>query len=65
MFEDARQERSLVKLLSLPEPDVIQQSKVTEFEMIIIKKLASEEVHRERLLKECVAVQILEQFSLF
>ena len=39
MFENARQERSLILLLSLTNPDILKQSKFTNHEMNIIKIL--------------------------
>ena len=40
IFEDVRHERSLILLLSLVEPDILKQSKVTEDEIDIIKNIA-------------------------
>ena len=64
MFEDVRHERSLVLLLSLTDPDILRQSKFTDDEVNIIKNLALEKLHRQRILKEHVAMDLLEkQFS--
>ena len=64
MFENVRHERSLKLVLSLTDPDILKQSKFTENEIEIIKKLALEKLHRERTLKEHVAKDLLEkQFS--
>ena len=64
MFEDVRHERSLTLILSLVEPDILKQSKFTDDEMNIIKNLAPEKLHRQRILKEHVAMDLLEkQFS--
>ena len=64
MFEDVRHERSLILLLSLTDPDISKQSKVTDDEINIIKNLALEKLHRQRILKEHVAMDLLEnQFS--
>ena len=60
MFEDVRHERSLILLLSLTYPDTLKQSKITDYEIDIIKSLASEELHRQRILKEHIAMSILE-----
>ena len=38
MFEDARHKRSLILSLSLTDPDILRQSKFTEYEIDIIKK---------------------------
>ena len=59
LFEDVRRERSMILLISLTVPDILKQSKFADH-VIIIKKLASKKVHRQRKLDECVAVQLLE-----
>ena len=64
LFEDIRHERSLILLLSLTDPDILKQSKYTDDEIKIIKNLALEKLHRQRILKEIVAMDLLEkQFS--
>ena len=64
IFEDVRHERSLILLLSLVEPSILKQSKFTALEIEIIKKLALEKIHRQRILKEHIAMDLLEkQFS--
>ena len=64
IFEDVRHERSLILLLSLTDPDILRQSKFTDNEINIIKKFALEELHRQRILKKHVAMDLLEkQFS--
>ena len=64
MFEDIRYERSLILLLSLVEPDILKQSKFTDHEITIIKDIALDKMHRQRILKEIVAMDLLEkQFS--
>ena len=64
LFEDIRYERGLVLLLSLVEPDILKQSKFTDDEVIIFKNLALEKLHRQRILKEVFAMDLLEkQFS--
>ena len=60
MFEDVRQERSFILLLSLTDPDILRQSKFTDNEIDIIKNLALEELHRQRILKEHIALSLLE-----
>ena len=63
IFEDIRHERSLI-LLSLIEPDILKQSKFLDHEIDIIKNIALEKLHRQRNLKEIVALDLLEkQFS--
>ena len=46
MFEDVRHERSLILLLSLTGPDILRQSKFTDYEIDITKNLALEKLHR-------------------
>ena len=60
IFEDVRHERSLILLLSLTDPDILKQSKFTDNEINIIKNLALEKLHRQRILKEYHAVSLLE-----
>ena len=64
-FEDIRHERSLIiLLLSLIEPRILKQSKFTDHEIEIIKNLALEKLHRQRILKAHIAMDLLEkQFS--
>ena len=65
LLEDVRYERALNMLLSLVEPDILKQLKVTDHEINIIKDIALEEILRERNLKEDVAMDMLEkQFSI-
>ena len=61
IFEDIRHERSLILLLSLVEPDILKQSKFTDHEIEIIKNIALEKLHRQRILKEVVAMDLLEK----
>ena len=64
VFEDVRHERSLILLLSLTEPDILKQSKITDDEIEIIKNFALEKLHRQRILKEHIAMNLLgKQFS--
>ena len=64
MFEDFRHERSLIILLSIVEPDILRQSKFLHHETEIIKNIALEKLHRQRNLKEIIALELLEkQFS--
>ena len=64
LFEDVRHERSLILLLSLTDPDILRPSKFTDYEIEIIKKPALEKLHRQRIPKEHVAMDLLEkQFS--
>ena len=61
LFEDIRHERSLILLLSLTDPDILKQSKFTDNEIEIIRNIALEKLHRQRLLKEHIAMDILEK----
>ena len=61
LFEDIRYERSLILLLSLVESDILKQSKFTDHEIEIIKNLALEKLHRQRILKEYHAMSLLEK----
>jgi len=61
LFEDIRYERGLVLLLSLVEPDILKQSKFTDHEINIIKDIALEKIHRQRILKEIKAMDLLEK----
>ena len=46
IFEDVRHERSLILLLSLTDPNILKQSKLTDDEINIIKNLALEKLYR-------------------
>ena len=64
LFEDVRHKRSLILLLSLVEPDMFEKSKFTDHEINIIKDLALDKIHRQRILREIKAMDLLEkQFS--
>ena len=59
--EDVRHKRSLILLLSLTDPDIVKQCKVTDDEIEIIKNLAPEKLQRQRKLKEHIAMNLLEK----
>ena len=61
LFEDVRHERSLILLLSLVEPSILKQSNFTDHEIEIIKNLALEKLHRQKILKEHIAMDLLEK----
>ena len=64
IFEDIRHERSLILFLALVEPDILTQSNFTHDEIEIIKNLALEKLFKQRILKEHIAMDLLEkQFS--
>ena len=61
IFEDVRHERSLIILLSIVEPDILRQSKFLDHEIENIKNIALEKLHRQRNLKENIALELLEK----
>ena len=61
IFEDIRHERSPILLLSLVEPDIFKKSKFADHEIDIIKNTALEKLHRQRNLKEIIALDLLEK----
>ena len=61
ILEDIRYERSLILLLSLIEPSILSQSNFTDHEIEVFKKIALEKLHRQRTLKEIVALDLLEK----
>ena len=61
IFEVVRHERSLILLISIKDPDILEQSKFTDHEIDIIRNLALEKLHRQRTLKEHVAMDLLEK----
>ena len=61
ILEDVRHERRLIFLLSLTDPDILKQSKFTDDEVNIIRNLALENLHRQRILKEVDAMDLLEK----
>ena len=64
LFEDIRYEMSVMLLLSLIEPDILKQSKFTDDEINVSEDLALDKIHRQRILKEIVAMDSFEkQFS--
>ena len=64
IFEDIRDERSSILLLSLVEPDILKQSKFADHELEIIKIIALENLHKQRNLGEITALELSEkQFS--
>ena len=60
IFEDIRCERCLILLLRLVEPSILKQSKFTDEEINIIKDIALQKLHRQRNLKEIIALDLLE-----
>ena len=58
LFEDVRHERSLILLLSLTDEGILKQSGFTNNEIKIIKNIALEKIHRQKMLKEYYALQL-------
>ena len=58
-FEDIRYERSVILLLSLTDPDDLIQNNFTEFEIDLIENSALKKLHRQRILRERVAMDLL------
>ena len=64
IFEDVKYSRSLIPLLSLVEPDILKQFKLTDNEVSLIKDIALGKTFRQQNLKEYVAMDLFEkQFS--
>ena len=61
IFEVIRYERSLISLLSITDSDILRQAKLTDHEIEVIKNLALEKLHRQRNLKEIIALDLLEK----
>ena len=63
-FEGVRHGGSLILLLSLVQPDILKQNKFMDHETDIIKNITLEKLHRQRILKEGIALDLLQkQFS--
>ena len=60
LFENISYERSLILFLSLTDPNIIRQTKFTDHEKSIIKDSSLEKLHRQRILKEQLAIALLE-----
>ena len=60
IFEDIRHERSPILFLSLVEPHILKQSKFLDHEIEFIINIALEKLHRQRNLKEIIALELLE-----
>ena len=58
LFEDVRHERSLILLLSLTDEGILKQSGFTINEIKIIKNIALEKIHRQKMLKEYYALHL-------
>ena len=59
-FVVVRHESSIILLFSLTDPNILKQSDFTDDEIFIIKNLALEKIHRQKVLKEEFALQLLE-----
>ena len=58
LFEDVRHERSLFLLLSLTDEGILKQSGFTIYEIKIIKNIALEKIHRQKMIKEYYALHL-------
>ena len=47
--------------MSLTEPDISKQSQFTDHEIDIIRNIALEKLHRQRFLKEIIALDLLDK----
>ena len=65
MFGDVRHERSLMLLISLTEERILKQRRYTDHKRVISKNLAVGKLHRQRISKSDVAVQLLENHFMF
>ena len=61
IFEDVRHDRSPILLLSLVEPSILKQVKFTYHEIDNIKDVALQILHRQRNLKQIIALDLLEK----
>ena len=61
IFEDVGHEQFVILLLSLVERDILKQSKFTDHDFDIIKKIALEKLHRQRNPKKINALDLLEK----
>ena len=61
IFGDVRHERSLILSLSLVETSILKKIKITDHEIDFIKDIALQKLHRQRNLKEIVALDLLEK----
>ena len=61
IFDNIHYERSLIILLSLTDPDILRQNKLTDDELEIIENIALQKLHRQRMLKEYYALQLLDK----
>ena len=60
LFEDVRYERRVILVLSLTDEGILNQNGFTEDEIKIIKNIALQKVHKQRIIKEYKAIEILE-----
>ena len=64
ILEHVRHERPLILLLSIVEPDILGQNKFQYHETEIIRNIALKKLHKQRNLKQIIALEIIEkQFS--
>ena len=61
IFENVRHEKIPILLLSLVEPDILKGNKFFDDEINIIKNHALEKLDRQRIIKEHIAMDLLEK----
>ena len=61
LFDNIHCERSLITLLSLTNPDLLRQTKVTDDEREIFRNIALQKLKRQVDLKQYVALELLEK----
>ena len=61
LFDDIRHERSSILIISLIDSDILKQSDFTDEEIEIIKNLALEKLHRQKILKQYHALSLLNE----
>ena len=59
LFDNINHERSLILLLSLTDSNILLQYGFTENEINIIKNIALEKIHRQKSLKEYIAMNLM------
>ena len=60
MFEDVRDEQSLMSSRPLTDPDIYKQSNFTDDELIMLENLALGTLYRQQILKEYTTMFLLE-----
>ena len=58
MLEDSRHERSLIIILPLTDPNFLKTTQFTDNAIKILKNIAVEKLHRQRVLEKYVIVSL-------